>query len=237
MQLFYILVLFYLEIARQVKEVICVVKIIVNFLRKILYCILIWNVPDHNSSTRIIADFIKPYFKDISLKLFHMLITCILAIEVHRMIIHRLLIIHRTGITFLNRLIDWKNTPNFTIRICLLLMRSLMFQMIRLLPLILYSLWLYSIQYTVRWLPNYVGRLLKSLLCQWFFINLTLAKWNCGFFLFWWLACFYTLGSFRHSFFILPFLSNKTRQVRPCNIKLNIQSRHTGKDTMLGVRR
>ena len=153
------------------------------------------------------------------------------------MIIDRLLIINCTGITFLKRLIDWKNTPNLTIRICLLLMRKFISPLLRLFPLILNTLWLYFVQYTVRWLPNNVWGLLKSLLWERFLFDLRLLNGDWRLFLFRWFSCFNALRSFRHSFFILPFFTDKTRQVGFCNIKLNIHTGHTREYAMLSIRR
>lgn len=91
----------YFEVAWQVKEVVSVLEVVIYFLRQVLDGVLVRDVSDHDSSAGVITDLIEPDLEDIAAILFD-LVTCVLDIEVHGVVIDRLLVIHRTGITFLN---------------------------------------------------------------------------------------------------------------------------------------
>lgn len=130
------------------------------------------------------------------------------------MIVDGLLIIHSTGITFLNRLICWKNTPNLrTLTHFFFMLINIINCLLKLLPFILYTFRLNLAQYAVRCLSNNIRRFPNSLLIHRFLSNFLLLHHNNSLLLLWRLSHFTTLRSLRHSFFILPLFPDKTLQV------------------------
>lgn len=165
------------------------------------------------------------------------LVEKVLGVIVHGVIIKWLLIVHGAGITFLKRLIDWKNTPNLRSLVSLLHLLILFYILFRLFPLVLNASRLDLAQDAVRWLPNDIGGLFRSLLLSRFIGNLLLTDRNQWFFIFWWFSHSLTLRSLGLCFFNLPFFSNKALQVRFRQIKLNIEARHSREYSRLRVRR
>lgn len=107
----------YLKVAWQIKKVICILQCVVYFVRQISYCIFVWNVSNHDSSSWIKTNLIQYYFKHIYLVVDstrYVLKRLVFIVRVGGMITTLILIIHCASITFLKWLIDWKNTPNLT---------------------------------------------------------------------------------------------------------------------------
>jgi hypothetical protein len=51
---------FYIEIARQVQEVVCVGKVPIDFFREIVDRVLVGDVSDHDGGARVVADDVLP---------------------------------------------------------------------------------------------------------------------------------------------------------------------------------
>lgn len=187
----------YLEIARKIQEIVSVIKIEIYFLCQVLDSILVWNISDHNCCTRIITNDWDSYLKYVWIEnvaersRLHFL--CLI---VHRMILYWCLIVHCTGVTFLYRLIDWKNTPNLIGLITAFRSVALLWRMFLLLPFTLDSFRFNLVQNTVQRLSNNIWRLFKSFLAFWFLYPLLFLVGLHCFFLLWRLSHFDTLRSF-----------------------------------------
>jgi hypothetical protein len=136
-------------------------------------------------------------------------------------VISHWLIVNSTCVAFLNRWIDWINTPNLTIVNILIFSFLLSIILFGLLPIAFYTPVLDLLQNTVRAVPDNIWRLLSSTQnLGLVFSRLPLDIKNLIFFyrLF---PIFQALWSFKCTFFILVFFSYKAGDVRLCNIKFD----------------
>ncbi len=133
----------YLEITRNIKEIVSIPEGVIDFLWKVLDCVLIGNVSDHNRCSWIITNIVNPNLINVPFILIwdlFWLIDIVLFLIALRMIINWLLIINCIGITFLNRLLSWKNTPNLrTLAYFLFMLINLINCLLKLFPFIFYS--------------------------------------------------------------------------------------------------
>lgn len=95
----------YLKVTWQVKEIVCVSKVVIDFLAQVFDSVLIGDVTDHDRRSRIVANRIHHDFKDVAIvagRHLICLVNKVLHVVLNGVVVERLLVIHRTRITFLN---------------------------------------------------------------------------------------------------------------------------------------
>jgi len=104
------------DIAREIKKIISVGQVKVDFLSEFLYCVFVRNISYHHCSSRITENLIS--FQNVA-SFFEIfvavgIIVGRVVIPIAYVIIHWRHYIHRTCMAFLKLLISWKNSPKLT---------------------------------------------------------------------------------------------------------------------------